>query len=414
MSTYTTLEAQKKNATVHFSALTSTQRPEFTAVRNEQAAHQDERVSTNFGHTFSQIPRVSDTRTGGTCPVASPRACPFGGACHTCPVRLQAKLAVSQPVDEYEREADLVAEGIVHRWAVNRSQPVSVLPIVHEVLRAAGQPLDAATRDLMQVRLGHDFHQVHVHTDARAAESARCMNARAYTVGREIVFGNGEYQPQTEAGRRLLAHELTHVTQVSTADAVPTLMRAAANSATPTVNDVIENARREAHMRCQIAYRNLSLISESESRDLFGRDMRRVKAAKLVREIFGKDLDMGQVTEIVGKMRDSLRPGFRVVQAPKNDPTCVARHAYVEDNSPPIHLCEAFFRSNDQEQQIRDMVHEAAHLAGIGEYKSESYCPVYDRLYCGGFDVADSWAQLVHFLSGEPADKPESIVSKSK
>jgi hypothetical protein len=95
-----------------------------------------------------------------------------------------------------------------------RTRTGSVVPsIVHEVLRSPGQPLDATTRASMEPRFGHDFGQVRIHNDARAAESARSVAARAYTVGSEIVFGPLGYSPGTESGRRLLAHELTHVVQ---------------------------------------------------------------------------------------------------------------------------------------------------------------------------------------------------------
>lgn len=86
-------------------------------------------------------------------------------------------------------------------------------PIVHETLRLAGQPLDPATRGFMEPRFGHDFSSVRVHTGHRAAESARAVNALAYTVGRDVVFGAGQYSPQTPAGSRLLAHELAHTIQ---------------------------------------------------------------------------------------------------------------------------------------------------------------------------------------------------------
>jgi Domain of unknown function (DUF4157)/Lysine-specific metallo-endopeptidase len=86
-------------------------------------------------------------------------------------------------------------------------------PIVHEVIRSPGQPLDPATRAFMEPRFGHDFSQVRVHTNANAAESARAVNALAYTVGRDVVFGAGNYAPITHAGRRLIAHELTHTIQ---------------------------------------------------------------------------------------------------------------------------------------------------------------------------------------------------------
>jgi hypothetical protein len=88
-----------------------------------------------------------------------------------------------------------------------------VPPIVHDVLRSAGQPLDSQTRAFMEPRFGHDFSRVRVHADERAAESASAVNAQAYTVGRDLVFARDQFQPGTTAGARLLAHELSHVVQ---------------------------------------------------------------------------------------------------------------------------------------------------------------------------------------------------------
>ena len=93
--------------------------------------------------------------------------------------------------------------------------PDSMPPIVHEVISSPGQPLDRATLSFMEPRFGHDFSRVRVHTDDRAAESTRSVNALAYTVGQDIVFGKGQYSPGTYSGRRLLVHELTHVLQQS-------------------------------------------------------------------------------------------------------------------------------------------------------------------------------------------------------
>jgi hypothetical protein len=96
-----------------------------------------------------------------------------------------------------------------------------VPPVIHEVLRSPGQPLDANTRAFMEPRFGHDFSSVRVHTNVKAAESARAVDALAYTVGRNIVFGSGGYAPSSSEGRRLLAHELTHVAQQSGAGSYP-------------------------------------------------------------------------------------------------------------------------------------------------------------------------------------------------
>ena len=85
--------------------------------------------------------------------------------------------------------------------------------IVHEVLNSPGQSFDPATRAFMELRFGHDFSNVRVHTNAAAAESAQAVNALAYTVGRDVVFGKEQYHPETAAGKKLLAHELTHTVQ---------------------------------------------------------------------------------------------------------------------------------------------------------------------------------------------------------
>jgi hypothetical protein len=85
--------------------------------------------------------------------------------------------------------------------------------IIHKVLNSSSQSLDVGTRAFMEPRFGHDFSKVRVHADTKAAESARAVNALAYTVGNDVVFGAGQYQPATSNGRRLLGHELTHVVQ---------------------------------------------------------------------------------------------------------------------------------------------------------------------------------------------------------
>ena len=85
---------------------------------------------------------------------------------------------------------------------------------VHDVVGSGGgTPLDASTRKDMESRLGHDFGDVRVHTDDKAAASAKAVNAHAYTVGSNVVFQRDRYAPETDAGRRMLAHELTHVVQ---------------------------------------------------------------------------------------------------------------------------------------------------------------------------------------------------------
>jgi hypothetical protein len=86
---------------------------------------------------------------------------------------------------------------------------------VQEVTQAPGRPLDASTRQFMEPRFGYDFSRVRVHTDARAAASADAVDARAYSVGSNIAFAANEYEPTTQRGRDLIAHELAHTIQQS-------------------------------------------------------------------------------------------------------------------------------------------------------------------------------------------------------
>jgi hypothetical protein len=86
-------------------------------------------------------------------------------------------------------------------------------PVYDVISSGGGQPLDSGVRSDMEARLGHDFGDVRVHHDARAEESAKAVNAHAYTVGSNIVFQRDRYDPSSEAGRVTLAHELTHVIQ---------------------------------------------------------------------------------------------------------------------------------------------------------------------------------------------------------
>lgn len=157
--------------------------------------------------------------------------------------RLQAKLAVSRPGDLYEQEADRIAEQILRmpaptvqkkcapcaaggppcpkcqdeeRPKIQRASTAGTETSAPDALvdhLGPGQSLDAGTRTFMESRFGADFSGVRLHTDPVASASAKSIQARAYTLGRDIVFAPDEYRPGTTEGQRLLAHELTHVIQ---------------------------------------------------------------------------------------------------------------------------------------------------------------------------------------------------------
>ncbi len=126
-------------------------------------------------------------------------------------------LRLNTPGDAYELEAERVAQGVAPGSGASAARQqeagLEVPSQVQEVVSSPGRPLDPATRDLMEMRLGHDFSQVRVHADGKAAESARLIDALAYTSGPDIAFAAGRFDTASDSGQRLLAHELTHVVQ---------------------------------------------------------------------------------------------------------------------------------------------------------------------------------------------------------
>lgn len=150
---------------------------------------------------------------------------------------LQAKLVIGSAHDPLEQEADRVADQVlaapagsapaapflqIQRIEGHATGHTPMAPAsVDRTLGSPGRPLDLAVQQEMGHRFGRDFSRVRVHTDADAAQTARDVNARAFTVGTDIVFGPGRFSPATLDGRRLLAHELTHVVQQSGSGPLP-------------------------------------------------------------------------------------------------------------------------------------------------------------------------------------------------
>ena len=181
---------------------------------------------------------------------------------------LQAKLRIGQPGDVYEQEADRVADevmlmpepepGVQRQVKPEEEERLQSKPLANQItplvqvqrqeeleeeeeevlqtrkisgentditpdleskiqaIRGGGQPLQEYERAFFEPRFGHDFSQVRVHTDVKAAESTRAVNAQAFTIGRDVIFGAGRYAPETSKGKGLMAHELTHVVQQET------------------------------------------------------------------------------------------------------------------------------------------------------------------------------------------------------
>lgn len=177
---------------------------------------------TTFAHDFSRIPVYSKS-----------------------PLSLQPKLTVNKPRDIYEQEADHMAAQVANSTEAHR-HPISAVGArpseattaqsshaqpqaknyqiasttenmipsnLDKVVYSAGQPLDSATRAFMGQRFGHDFRRVRIHADTHADSVARSFNAHALTVGQSILFRQGLYDPRSERGKKLLAHELMHTIQ---------------------------------------------------------------------------------------------------------------------------------------------------------------------------------------------------------
>ena len=215
-----------------------------------------------IAHTAAQL-RSTTTSTFKPAPgLVLQRKCACGGSsgltgsCTECETKkllgqpLQEKLRINEPGDQYEQEADRVADQVMRmkeptserdtsknsrsalvqrNVGANAAGPAAAPAIVQDVLSSPGEPLNAETRAFFEPRFGHDFSRVRVHSDRHAAASARAVNALAYTVGADVSFGAGQYRVNSTEGRRLLAHELTHVVQQSAAGSyrAPSLQRTA-------------------------------------------------------------------------------------------------------------------------------------------------------------------------------------------
>ncbi len=114
-----------------------------------------------------------------------------------------------------------VRQSLEHKGGEAARDSSGVPEHVRDVVRTPGQPLDPAIRAEMEGRFGEDFGDVRVHTDADAKASAHEVKAKAYTVGKDVAFGEGHYAPDTREGKKLLAHELVHVVQQRRGGATP-------------------------------------------------------------------------------------------------------------------------------------------------------------------------------------------------
>jgi hypothetical protein len=137
---------------------------------------------------------------------------PKGSRLEAQPAGLTGSAAATGRRDALDADAVLGLQRAAGNGAVAQLMNEERSP-VHDVISSGGRPLEPEVRTDMEARLGHDFSDVRVHDDARAAESASAVNAHAYTVGSNVVFQRNRYDPGSAEGQTTLAHELTHVVQ---------------------------------------------------------------------------------------------------------------------------------------------------------------------------------------------------------
>ncbi len=179
-------------------------------------------------------PTSSSTRGQGPLHATAPTVVLNADERSTQDVRgTQQKLTVNEPDDRYERGAERVAEQVMRMSAtesqlnprvaagITRNESSDGSAIDGEMekqirsVMSGGRPLPPAVRSFFELRFDRNFNDVRIHTGSKADEVARSIDAKAFTIGRDVVFAHNNYQPSTRQGKRLLAHELSHVVQPS-------------------------------------------------------------------------------------------------------------------------------------------------------------------------------------------------------
>ena len=289
--------------------------------------------SPGVKHRHTPAPKSVPFFTGTDTFIQAKSICPCDGGCPSCSGIIQPKLTIGQPNDKYEQEADRMADQIMRmpepeQSLVNghsslrrkESEPVSPECIeegnptmiqrqideeeetVHTILqrqaeekgkieekqannqtppvtsniesriqslKGGGQTLPDSTLSFFEPRFGVDFSKVRIHKDSQAEETAKSLNAKAFTIGNNIVFRNGEFAPGTHRGNSLIAHELTHILQQS--DGTPgnkqVIRRECESSNTDTCIDGYRNLNsrdREIHVNLNKATVRVYIKQDSE------------------------------------------------------------------------------------------------------------------------------------------------------
>lgn len=309
-------------------------------------------------------------------------------------------LSISRPEDASELAADRIADAVtrtdpdtwsggtgttalVQRVPAAQQQTLSASAAdrngVERTLASGGEPLDYATRQFFEPRFGYDFGRVRVHRDGVAGESAKGLDARAYTVGEHVVFGPGQFRPERSDGRQLIAHELAHVVQQGVGAQPPPVLQRKPSKGEVTIAAEGEcQAPRAIAVSAVLGARMVrtaldwflycsagnDLILNSHLRANFGSDSKQTRTAVHRR-----------LLQISASLERAQKGGLTFSCVDTKYPGCKNHVAEAQRGSNRIVLCPSWF------EEFRDfgsnyggysLIHEAAHLAGAVE-KNEVY-----------------------------------------
>jgi hypothetical protein len=312
---------------------------------------------------------------------------------------VQPKLTIGAPNDACEREADHVADQVMRmagsetatatpthgsppvlqrmcdecdeelqakpRSAARPTASSAVDAAASRATESGGNPLPTALRSFFEPRFGRDFSQVRVHTGPEAAESARAIQARAYTHGRDMVFGAGEYAPDSHRGRWLMAHELAHVVQQARSDPSGVVQRQPAAPAVPAYRDCTAAITGEADANERLDAARL------RAREFVGAAIRALGAAPVAGTTYATALNRHFVNPTAAQraailanfeqVRGTLRVGNYICNS---NNICGTEQAFWIPDDDLVHVCPPFW-DLDRTCGAIVLTHEGAHDVGV-------------------------------------------------
>jgi len=389
----------------------------FYTSQKKQIDHGTKRQADRSAPVLFHTSTTNHLSVAGAARVQRKANCVCGGGCPRCKDHKAAnpEIEISSPLDRYEREADAVADQVMKMPDPDFQSEVGSSGSIKATLQrkcagcegdgqvpggdstnismGGGQPLADSERAFFEPRFGRDFSAVRLHTDEKAAESALALNALAYTIGSDVVFGANQYSPTTSAGRNLLAHELAHVVQqrgpssaprvqarvVDDDDHLPCRATEGRSAADLTAR---ENRAAEFAERAAAALR-ATPISENTRSGLW----------RWFRLDYNNPLDRCRRVATIGDRFDLLARDlrqtactYRCTATGEPEGLCTGGNANAATYvgfSRRIDLCAAFWLRNPEEQS-ETLLHEWAHYLFIRRGVGDELAGGFDNAACYG------------------------------